>query len=203
MTLHPRRRALRFRIATVVSLTAVWVLLWGDLSVANVVAGVALALLVAGTLPMPRVDFHGRVHPGGLLYLIYRFFTDLVVASVQVARQALTPGVQPRGAVLAVHLRSDSDVYLTLTSAICTMVPGSVVVEAHRVTGVLYVHVLDVAHAGGIEAARQDILRIEERVMRALASDAELAAAGLTRRPITRSGGKDRDGRSGRKERAA
>lgn len=192
MTLHPRRRALRFRIATIVSLTAVWVLLWGDLTIANVVAGAALAALVAAGLPMPRVDFHGRVHVPGLLYLLYRFFVDLAVASVQVARQALTPGLHPRGAVLAVHLRSDSDVYLTLTSAICTLVPGSVVVEAYRVTGVIYVHVLDVELAGGVEAAREDILRIEERVMRALASDAELAAAGLTRRPLSRSGRKER-----------
>lgn len=205
MTLHPRRRALRFRAATIISLTAVWILLWGDLSLANVLGGAALAVLVAGGLPMPRVDFHGKVHVPGLAYLIYRFLVDLVVASVQVARQALTPGVQPRGAVLAVHLRSDSDVYLTLTSAICTMVPGSVVVEAYRVTGVIYVHVLDVEQAGGIEVARADILRIEERVMRALASDAELAAAGLTRRPLTRSGGRrgaDGARRSRGKERA-
>ncbi len=182
MSLHPRRRALRIRVATTVWLTAVWVLLWGDLTVANVLAGLVIAGVVSAGLPMPPIEFHGRVHLGALLYLLGRFVADLAVASVQVARQALTPGAQPRGAVIAVHLRSDSDVYLTLTSAICTLVPGSVVVEAYRVTGVIYLHILDVELSGGVEAARQDVLAVEERVMRALASDAELAAAGLTRR---------------------
>lgn len=186
MSLHPRRKALRFRVATTAWLTAVWVLLWGDLTVANVVAGVLLAVLVAAALPMPPVEFDGRVHLGGLIRLVARFFADLATASVQVAKQALTPGAQPRGAVIAVQLRSDSDLYLTLTSAICTLVPGSVVVEAYRVTGVIYLHVLDVELSGGVEAARRDVLAVEERVMRALASDAELTAAGLTRRPVRR-----------------
>jgi len=58
-------------------------------------------------------------------------------------------------------------------------VPGSIVVEAHRLTGTLYLHVLDVATAGGVEAARRSVLDQEERVLRAFASDAELEAAGL------------------------
>ena len=62
MTLHPRRRSLRFSLAAVVWLTVVWVLLWGDLSVANVLAGLAVALFVGTTLRMPSVEFGGRVH---------------------------------------------------------------------------------------------------------------------------------------------
>ena len=57
--------------------------------------------------------------------------------------------------------------------------PGSLVVEAHRLTGMLYLHVLDVRQSGGIEAARQAVLDQEERVLRAFASDEELVAAGL------------------------
>jgi multicomponent Na+:H+ antiporter subunit E len=66
-----------------------------------------------------------------------------------------------------------------MTGELCSLVPGSLVVEAHRLTGVLYLHVLDVAQSGGIEAARQSVLDQEERVLRAFASDAELARAGL------------------------
>ena len=84
--------------------------------------------------------------------------------------------------VIRVHLRSESDLYLTLTAQLTTLVPGSLVVEANRQTGVLYLHVLDVGIFGGIEKIRADTLGVEARVLRALASDEELSAAGLTRR---------------------
>ena len=179
MSLHPRR-ARRLPWGTVVWLTVVWVFLWGDLSVANVLAGVVLALLVTLGLHMASVDFHGRVHPWGVVRLFARFAWDLVRASFEVAFIALRPGYTPRGAVIGVQLRSHSDLYLTMTAELCSLVPGSLVVEAHRLTGRLYLHVLDVEAAGGIEAARQAVLDQEERVLRAFGSDAERRAAGLT-----------------------
>lgn len=183
MTLHRRRRALRFQVATVVWLTAVWVLLWGDLSAANVLGGAVVGIVVVASMPMAAIDFRGRVHPVGVLHLLHRFAVDLVVASIQVSRMALTPGRVPRSAVLRVELRSHSDLYLTMTAELCSLVPGTIVVEAHRVTGTLYVHVLDVDMSGGVETARRHVVEIEERVLRALASDEELARAGLERRP--------------------
>ncbi|MFC6448525.1 Na+/H+ antiporter subunit E [Cellulomonas gelida] len=70
-----------------------------------------------------------------------------------------------------------------MVAELCSLVPGSLVVEAHRLTGRLYLHVLDVEAAGGIEAARQAVLDQEERVLRAFGSDAELRAAGLLTSP--------------------
>jgi multicomponent Na+:H+ antiporter subunit E len=159
-------------------LTVVWVLLWGDLRLGNVLAGLAVAFAVTVLLPLPAVASGGRLRPLGMVRLIAHFAKDLVVASVQVGVQAFRPG-PPVSAVIGVQLRSSSDLYLTLTAELCSLVPGSIVVEAHRLTRTLYLHVLDVDTAGGVEAARQSVLDQEERVLRAIASDAQLAAAGL------------------------
>ncbi len=85
--------------------------------------------------------------------------------------------------MIRVHLRSESDVYLTLTAELTTLVPGSLVVEAHRQTGVLYLHLLDVETLGGVEKVRADTLEVEARILRALATDSELEAAALSRSP--------------------
>ncbi|NTW41294.1 MAG: Na+/H+ antiporter subunit E [Cellulomonadaceae bacterium] len=183
MSLHPRRRTLGFQVLATLWLTAVWVMLWGGLSVANVAGGLVLAVLVARVLPMPPVEFHGRLHPLSMLYLAYRFGVDLVVASAQVAALALSPRRRPRSALIGVQLRSHSDLYLTMTAQLCSLVPGSVVVEAHRITGMLYLHVLDLDTTGGVDAARRHVLDTEARVLRAIASDDELADAGLSRNP--------------------
>ncbi|MGV8968730.1 MAG: Na+/H+ antiporter subunit E [Cellulomonas sp.] len=178
MSLHPHRRAVAVQWPTILWLTVVWVLLWGDLRPGNVLAGLVVALAVTLLLPLPAVASGGRLRPLGLVRLIAHFARDLVVASVQVGVQAFRPG-PPVSAVIGVQLRSSSDLYLTLTAELCSLVPGSIVVEAHRLTRTLYLHVLDVDTAGGVEAARQSVLDQEERVLRAIASDAQLAAAGL------------------------
>lgn len=174
-----RRARLSTRWPMVAWLTVVWVLLWGNLTVANVLAGLALGILLVTVAPMPRVGLDGRPWLPGIVPLLVRFAADVVMASVQVAIRALSFGRPPRGAVVRVQLRSHSDLLLTLTAQLCSLVPGSIIVEAHRLTGTLYVHVLDVKAAGGIDGAREHTLAIERRVMYAFATDAEIAEAGL------------------------
>lgn len=178
MTLHPRRRHLAVQWPTLVWLTAVWVLLWGELSIGNLLAGLLIGAVVSVALPLPAIESGGKVRPLALLHLVAQFAADVVVASVQVGAQAFRRR-PPNSAVIRVRLRTASDLYLTLTAELCSLVPGSVVVEAHRLTSTLYLHVLEVGGPDGIEAARRRALAQEERVLRALASDAELAAAGL------------------------
>ncbi|MBK5249944.1 MAG: Na+/H+ antiporter subunit E [Actinomycetales bacterium] len=172
----------------VVWLTLVWVLLWGHLTVANVLAGLVIGLLLVHFTPMPRVGFEGRVWLPGVVVLVARFVVDVLRASVQVSTQALRIGHHPHGAVIRVQLRSHSDLFLTLTAELCSLVPGSIVVEAHRLTGTLYVHVLDVDQAGGVDRAKLAVLEQERRVLSAFASDTELAEVGLPPRRGTRRG---------------
>lgn len=181
-----RRASLPFSVASIVWLTAVWVLLWGTFTIGTALAGLGLALAVAGVFRLPRLRVDGRVHPVALAFLLWRFLIDLVVASAEVVALALNLRRQPRSAVIGVQLRSRNELYMTLTSEITCLVPGSVVVEAHRMTGMLYVHVLDLGISKGVEAARRHVLDTEARVLRALASDAELADAGLARNPRRR-----------------
>jgi len=173
------KQTLWSRLPMIAWLTGVWVLLWGQVTVANVLAGLALGILLVTALPMPRVGFVGRPWLPGIVVLLVRFALDVVMASVQVAKKALSFGQHPHGAVIRVHLRSRSDVLLTITSALCSLVPGSIIVEAHRLSGTLYIHVFDVDDAGGIDGARKHALEIERRVIYAFASDAEIAEAGL------------------------
>lgn len=182
MSLHPRRRRVRLQWGSIALLALVWILLWGEVSVANLLGGLVVGVLVTVLLPLPPIDFHGRVRPGALLYLFGRFFVDLARASVQVAGIALNFRRDPRGAVVAVQLRNHSDLYLTITAELSTLTPGSLVVEAHRLTGMLYLHVLDIDSYGGADKVRRDTLDLEERVLRAFASDEELEEAGLALR---------------------
>lgn len=178
-TTRGSRRHLRrggFQPRAIIAIVIAWLLMWGDLSWANLINGVLVAIAVTLVFPLPSIEFAGRPHPWGVLKLAGHFVTDLVISSVQVSMAAFRVGPLPKNAVIEVQLHCRSDFYLTLIAELVCLVPGSVVVEARRTTSVLYVHVLDVKSEDDIERARSSVFAVERRVMQALASRQELAA---------------------------
>lgn len=167
--------------AATVWLVVVWVMLWGTWSLGTVLAGVIVAVGIALLLPLPRVALDRRVRPCGLLRLLLHFLRDLVVASVQVAWLAVRPRRTPRNAVVAVRLRTESDLILTVVTELLTLVPGSVVIEVSQTTHTLYAHVIGVADEGDVAAFRVRVLGLEQRVARALGTTDDLErVAGAT-----------------------
>jgi multicomponent Na+:H+ antiporter subunit E len=191
-TLAHRLRHTLGQWPALVFLTLVWVLLWGDLSWANIVGGGVLALVVLLLFPLPSVAARGRFRPVPFVALAVRFGWDLVVASFQVAFLALRPGYRPAGAVVQVQLRNPDDLFLTTTAVLSTLVPGTLVIETRRRAGLVFLHVLDIQRSGGPEAVRADILRLEERVLRAFAPDDVLVRCGLRPGPDGAAQGGDR-----------
>ncbi|GIE95350.1 Na+/H+ antiporter subunit E [Paractinoplanes rishiriensis] len=166
-------RPARDRLIAVAGLTGIWVLLWGRPTWINVVGGLLVATVILMVFPLPPVTFGGRLSLPGLLRLVSRFLADLVVASVQIAVLAFRFGHVPRSAVIAVPLRVPTDLNLTLTAEALSLVPGSLIVEADRARGVLYVHVLGVRDRAEVERFRQGVLELEARIVDALGSPAE------------------------------
>ncbi|MFF5083201.1 Na+/H+ antiporter subunit E [Actinoplanes sp. NPDC000266] len=163
----------RDRAVAALGLTAIWVLLWGSFTPLTMVGGAAVAAVVLAVFPLPPVTYAGRMHPLGVLRFAVRFVKDLVLASAQVASLAFRFGHVPRSAVIAVPLKVPSDLGLTLTAEALSLVPGSLIVEADRERGVLYVHVLGVKDAADADRFRRDVLDLEHRIVQAFGSPAE------------------------------
>ena len=167
---------LRHQLPLLVWLVLVWNLLWGTWSWANLISGTVLALVVTVLLPLPAVVGGTRVRPVALLAFLGSFFLDLVVSGAQVAWQTIRPSGIRHSAILAVQLRSDSDLLLTIVAEATALVPGSLVIDMDREKQVLAVHVLHVTDLDDVERRRASVLTMEERVIRAFGSAEEIAA---------------------------
>lgn len=173
-----RRFALRAWL--MVWLTVVWILLWGDVSAANVVTGLALATVIIVLLPLPPVPIEGRLHPLSLLRLILKVSYYLVVSSVQVAWLAIKPGPPPSSAVLRAHLALKSDLVLALAVNVINLIPGSIVLEIDQTTRMIYVHVIDVGSERSVTQFHRQVAEVERLMIASFERPADWRPASRT-----------------------
>lgn len=170
------RRRLRWQDAPLlVWLVFVWGALWRDFSAGNLVFGALLALAVSLVFYLPPVELSGRFNVFRAVLFALGFVWNVTVASVEVFYLAVVRGPAIRNAVIAVPLRSRSDLMLTAVGHILSLIPGSLVVEVDRAKSTLYVHALNVATPEKAAKVRADIQQIEAGLIRVMGTRAELA----------------------------
>jgi multicomponent Na+:H+ antiporter subunit E len=152
-------------------LMLVWILLWGTVSAANIVSGLAIALVITLLLPLPVVPIEGRVHPLALLRLIGLVAWYLVLSSVQLAWLAAKPGAPPLSAVLRAHMAIKSDLVLALAVNIINLTPGTIVLEIDQVRRIIYVHVIDVGSDRAVNRFYRQIAQIERLLVASFERD--------------------------------
>lgn len=169
------------RVSVLAWLVAVWLLLWGTVSVANVLSGVAVALMITLLLPLPAVPVQGRLHPLSAAWLALNVAWWLVKSSTQVAWLAVRPGPPPLSAVLQARLELKSELVLALGINILNLTPGTLVLEIDQGRRLVYVHVLDVGSPRGAERFHKQIASLQRLLIAAFERDDEWRSA--TREP--------------------
>ena len=158
---------------TLLWLALVWILLWGTVSVANILSGLAIALLITVLLPLPAVPVEGRLRPWSFVVLAAYVSWSLVVSSTQVAWLAVKPGPLPPTAVLRAHLAVKSDLVLALAVNIINLIPGSIVLEIDQTRRLIYVHVIDVGSQRAVDRFYRQTATVERLMVAAFERDAD------------------------------
>lgn len=149
-------------------LTLLWVGLWGELTVGNVLGGLAVATLVLLASPLPA----DRSSPGWFRPLAVARFTgyfavQLVLSNLQLAREVVRRDQRRTSGVLAVPMRGLSERLVTLVANAYTLTPGSITIEVRQDPAVVYVHLLRLDDA---DDTRRQLLHLEYLAVRAFGS---------------------------------
>jgi multicomponent Na+:H+ antiporter subunit E len=148
-------------------LVVLWLLAWGELTLANILSGtiVAAALLVA--FPARRRAGR-RLHPSvtGLARLTAYVAWQLLVSNIVMTGQILRrrPGAAP--GVLAHRLETPSEEVVTLMTSIISLSPGTMTADITDDSSVIYVHFFQLNDR---RAAHASLERLERLVMDAIA----------------------------------
>lgn len=151
----------------------IWLALWSDLSLANVLGGIAVAgsiIVLFDTWQVGTVV----VRPIPALRFALHFGVKLVQASLVVARTVIAPRHRIHTGIVAVPLVGSSDAVATLIADAISLTPGTLTLEVRRDPVVLFVHALDLRN---VEQVQADVRRIEVLAIRAFGPREALAGA--------------------------
>ena len=157
------------RLLVVVWLTILWVVLWRELSAANVLSGLVIGTLAELARPWRALGQRSHtVRPLALLSFLGYFLFKLVESNIVLAREVVTPRNSIETGVIAVPLGAHSDLVVTIVANAISLTPGTLTLEVRRAeTSTLYVHVL---HLHDVDAARADVARLTAKVNAAFPS---------------------------------
>jgi len=153
-------------------LLGIWLLLWGEVSVANVVSGLLVAALLLLVFPRTRSTTGFVVRPVPTVRFLAFFAREMVESVVLLSREVLSRRTRFHTGVLAVPVHGCSDSLLAVLANLLALTPGTMTVQIDSHTPTLYVHVL-VFH--DIETVRVKIEHLNRLVVLAFAGGDERA----------------------------
>lgn len=168
----------RISFAMTLWLLIVWVAVFASISWLTVLSGLLVAALIQVIFPLPTQKNLWHFRPRFVAILLARFIWDLIKAGVQVSAVVIT-GKNHDDAILKCDMRSNNQVYMTIVAAMTSMIPGTIVLEANRSKGFLYLHCLDIENQGGVDGIRKATRDQEKRVLLAFAPNKVLDEVGL------------------------
>lgn len=155
-------------VVRVALLVALWLLAWGDITIANLLSGAAIAVLLLVAFPAGRQrDMTVRFSAVGTSRLLVYVIHQLVVSNMMMTRQILRRRPESAQGILAHRLQESSDAVATVMTSIISLSPGTMTIDVLPDSSVIYVHFFDLSD---IAAARAGLVRLERLVVGAISA---------------------------------
>lgn len=132
----------------------VWALATGSLAEVNLALGFAVGVGVLHVVGGAVGDRRYAVRIVRALHLLAIFVRELVVSSVRVAADVLSPRLYMRPAVIAVPLDVTRDAEITLLANLISLTPGTLSIDVADDASCLYVHAM---YGGDPDTLAQEI----------------------------------------------
>lgn len=124
-------------------LTIVWFLLIGDQSMVSLASGFIIgfvALWIAKPMFDTKTTYFGRLFR--VFRLVNFFLYELILSSIRVAWDVLTPTHLSRPAIIEMPLDVDSDMEVFLVANLISLTPGTLTLDVDRKRNCLIIHAM-------------------------------------------------------------
>ena len=154
-------------LVTNLLLAIIWAAMTGSVTLANLVAGYGFGYLVLFALrSFYQPTGYFKKLPQALLFVLY-FLKEMLVSSVRVAFDVITPTHRSRPGIIAIPLAVRSPMEITVLANMITLTPGTLSLDLSDDQRTLYIHAMfaddpdrirhEIKH--GLEAKILELLR--------------------------------------------
>ncbi len=190
--------SLKTELPLLIWLVVVWGALWNDFSPGNLLFGAVIAVVITRLFYLPPVELSGRFNVLRAIPFTIVFIGKVVAASFQVMYLAIVHGPKVTNAVVEVPLRSHSDLMVTATGHVISLIPGSLVVEVDRATPAVYIHGINIRSKADADKLRREVRDTEAGLIRIMGSFEEIRALDAEAGTATEAIRNDARGKGGR-----
>jgi multicomponent Na+:H+ antiporter subunit E len=153
------------RITGAVAVVSLWLLLMGEVTAGNIVAGAVVAVFALVLFPHPTRGRH-RLSVWGIVRLLADLAVQLVISSARVALAVIAPTpARVRTSVVSVPLHTDSELVATVVADLITLTPGTLTLDVQQGPPRLLVHVLGASEPASVV---ESVGQLERRVLHAV-----------------------------------
>ncbi|WP_163558545.1 Na+/H+ antiporter subunit E [Halomonas sp. NO4] len=140
-----------------------WVVLTGDFSGSNLLAGLFFGYLVLALLQpqVPALQGYAQRLPR-LVGFVGFFVKELLLANLKVAFDVVTPPWYMRPGVIAMPLRAESDFQIAFVANLISLTPGTLSLDVSDDRKVLYIHAMFLDDE---EELRRGLAELERRAL--------------------------------------
>ena len=155
-------------LGRVTRLMALWLLAWGEITLANVLSGTLVAAALLAAFP-PERRTHGRLRISalGVARLAAYAAAQLVISNIVMTAQIIRRRPDPHPGVIAHRLQHPSEEVATVMTSVIALSPGTMTVDLDRHSSTIYVHFFRLRD---VDAARSSLDRLERLAVHAIAA---------------------------------
>ena len=153
------------RTLTYMALPVVWCLVSGEITLGSVLLGLLFGVVVVAPFSqLYRLD--EVVHPTGdwiskipkKLKYVYVLIKEIIKANIVVAKIVMQPTIDIKPGIIAVPIRTKTNLGITGIANTITLTPGTLTVDISEDKSILYVHSIDATNPQGVRDSIRDDL---------------------------------------------
>ncbi|EXJ12853.1 MULTISPECIES: Na+/H+ antiporter subunit E [Nitrincola] len=148
-------------------LALIWVVLTGDLSGYNLLAGMIVGYLVLGLMQRQIPVLRGYTSRLPRLFRFICFFIkELIMANLKVGFDIVTPIWHMKPGVIAMPLDAKTDMEITMVANLISLTPGTLSLDVSDDRRVLFIHAMFLDDEPALRASLKEMERRALEILR-------------------------------------
>lgn len=146
-----------------IALAFLWSVLHGEVNDTNLIIGFVVGYIILGTIRLNNETTSYFTKVSQVVRFVLVFLKELLVSSIRVAYDVVTPTAHAKPGVIAVPIEAETDAEIAMLANVISLTPGTLSLDVSEDRKTLYIHAMFIDNPDDIRREIKDGL--EKRLL--------------------------------------